>query len=596
MSYIAADALLTRIGEVLTDSAGSLRTIPLLRFQGNLPEGLDQSAEARRALLTPRADATLIGLKRSASSPPTMGNLLLDRVDVEVRVARLIGRNAQLDEDVQRAARAQAAVDASAIRQAFEYPGNLLTTAAAVATGLASGLLTHERSDFRLKGAIKDGAQILETTHRFFGIVRSTPGTAQAAPTISIALVNASPPIAAGMIVRSTVTGDPAPTLTLYRNGIASGTITALYVTTALDVGVDLFVRATNGAGSANSNTLPGTPVAPSNTVAPVISLNPDWSQLSCTTGTWTQSPTSYSYQWKRAGVAISGATSSTYDTTGNAGASVGATDYGPAITCEVTADNGLASSPTASNALSYLPTAEGAVVRVYLDPSLLSNGLVSSYPDQAGSIALAQATVGARPTKSATSLNGTPGVTFGNGDFMASSAPLDLTSTYAVREVIALAGTYTSGAPFVFTSHGANVLDGANAGYTTCVAYPGLPASTPGIFGAYSPNSVGGFSESVDLATAKVLTLCGDLADDYLRGFMRVNGVAVDPTFGLNDNQVPPVTGYGSATQYLGGVDASSNAAGAIGVRVLMTGNGDDAVLHRVEQFVAWRSGLAPL
>ena len=33
---------------------------------------------------------------------------------------------------------------------------------------------------------------------------------------------------------------------------------------------------------------------------------------LSCTTGTWTESPTSYAYQWKKDGVNISGATSNT--------------------------------------------------------------------------------------------------------------------------------------------------------------------------------------------------------------------------------------------------------------------------------------------
>lgn len=52
----------------------------------------------------------------------------------------------------------------------------------------------------------------------------------------------------------------------------------------------------------------------PVNTVAPVASGTPDVGQtLSCTTGTWDNSPTSYSYQWRRDAVNIAGATSNTY-------------------------------------------------------------------------------------------------------------------------------------------------------------------------------------------------------------------------------------------------------------------------------------------
>jgi hypothetical protein len=86
----------------------------------------------------------------------------------------------------------------------------------------------------------------------------------------------------------------------------------------------------------------------PVNTVAPVISGNVQVGQeLSCTTGTWTNSPSSYAYQWKRQGVDISGATASTY-TLVEADAGIA----GP-ITCEVTATNGAGDSdPATSNTL----------------------------------------------------------------------------------------------------------------------------------------------------------------------------------------------------------------------------------------------------
>lgn len=66
---------------------------------------------------------------------------------------------------------------------------------------------------------------------------------------------------------------------------------------------------------------------------------------LSCTTGTWANTPSSYTYQWTRGGVDISGATSSTY--------TVVAADIPELIACEVTAINGAGSStPAPSNNL----------------------------------------------------------------------------------------------------------------------------------------------------------------------------------------------------------------------------------------------------
>lgn len=78
---------------------------------------------------------------------------------------------------------------------------------------------------------------------------------------------------------------------------------------------------------------------APVNTVAPVVSGTAAvGSTLSCTTGTWTNSPTSYTYQWQRDTQGsdpynnIGGATASTYLLV-NA-------DIGCHIRCQVTAHN----------------------------------------------------------------------------------------------------------------------------------------------------------------------------------------------------------------------------------------------------------------
>src|SRR3954467_10464992 len=94
---------------------------------------------------------------------------------------------------------------------------------------------------------------------------------------------------------------------------------------------------------------------APVNTVLPAISGTPTQGQtLSVSNGTWTNSPTSYAYQWKASGSNISGATSSTYLLT--------ASEVGATITCTVTATNagGSASATSAATgavASSGLPT-----------------------------------------------------------------------------------------------------------------------------------------------------------------------------------------------------------------------------------------------
>jgi hypothetical protein len=72
---------------------------------------------------------------------------------------------------------------------------------------------------------------------------------------------------------------------------------------------------------------------APVNSVLPAITGTPTEGQtLTASTGTWSNSPDSYTYQWKDDGVAISGATASTYVLT--------ASEVGATITVTVTAHN----------------------------------------------------------------------------------------------------------------------------------------------------------------------------------------------------------------------------------------------------------------
>lgn len=131
-----------------------------------------------------------------------------------------------------------------------------------------------------------------------------------------------------------------------------SGETASTYLLDVADEDADIVcvVTATNGDGndSADSNTVVPTagPQAPANSVAPAVTGNAFTGQtLSCSTGTWSQSPTSYAYQWKRAGANIAAATASTYV--------VVLADVGQSVKCTVTASNAVgAGTPTDSNAV----------------------------------------------------------------------------------------------------------------------------------------------------------------------------------------------------------------------------------------------------
>lgn len=100
----------------------------------------------------------------------------------------------------------------------------------------------------------------------------------------------------------------------------------------------------------ANVNGTPRAPTPPVNLVAPVISGTARTSfTLSCTTGSWIGAD-SFTYQWRANGVDIGGATNSTYQLT--------TSEDADAITCYVTATNGLGSTGALSNSL----TSERAV------------------------------------------------------------------------------------------------------------------------------------------------------------------------------------------------------------------------------------------
>lgn len=93
------------------------------------------------------------------------------------------------------------------------------------------------------------------------------------------------------------------------------------------------------------------TPSAPVNTVLPAISgIQTQGQTLTTSNGSWAGSPIpTYTYQWKRAGSNIAGATSQTYV--------VQAADVGQAITCTVTATNASGSASATSGSVTPAAT-----------------------------------------------------------------------------------------------------------------------------------------------------------------------------------------------------------------------------------------------
>jgi len=141
-------------------------------------------------------------------------------------------------------------------------------------------------------------------------------------------------------------TGSPDTYAYQWKRGSTNvGTNSSTYVVQAGDAGASItcVVTATNEAGAAaappsNAIAIPAAiTAAPTNTVPPAITGTPAVGQLlSCSTGTWTQSPTSFAYEWQSEAVPI-GVTTPTWTVT------VG--ESGSMIRCMVTATNAIGSS-----------------------------------------------------------------------------------------------------------------------------------------------------------------------------------------------------------------------------------------------------------
>ncbi len=145
-----------------------------------------------------------------------------------------------------------------------------------------------------------------------------------------------------------------------------SGATSSSYIPATSDIGnaLAVYVMAANTGGSsppvASAPTGAVINIIPANSTVPTISGTAQVGQtLTATTGTWTNNPTSFTYQWNRTGAAISGATASSYVPV--------AADVGNTLTVSVVAANTGGSSPPATSAPTTVVTAAGPTLIINL-------------------------------------------------------------------------------------------------------------------------------------------------------------------------------------------------------------------------------------
>jgi hypothetical protein len=176
--------------------------------------------------------------------------------------------------------------------------------------------------------------------------VTSTTGT----DAVNGPFATSIPVIAGDRIALEPVNGSSIPieTGTLGQDGIryfaapfADGSSSALAPGATADSGQVVPIQATETFTTAVA--------PPANTAAPTISGQPTApSVLSCSTGTWTNAPVTFTYQWMRDGQNIDGATGQTFQIApGDSG--------GYQVTCAVTASNG-GGSATVTSAPQAIP------------------------------------------------------------------------------------------------------------------------------------------------------------------------------------------------------------------------------------------------
>lgn len=240
-------------------------------------------------------------------------------------------------------------------------------------------------------------------------------------------------------------------------NATGPGATSISYTAVVADIGnaLTVYVTATNSGGSsvaafslATANVIAAGAI-PSNTVLPAVSGTAQVGQtLSTTNGTWTNSPTGFSYQWKRGAVAV-GTNISTYV--------IAVADLGATITCSVTASNASGSSVAATS------SATATVVDII--PTITTAPSLSGTPQQGVSFTATAGVWTHNPTSIARQWQSN-GVNVGTNSLSYTPVAGDVGHTLTITETATNTGGTSSGS----TSLASATVVGTGANSTTAI------------------------------------------------------------------------------------------------------------------------------
>jgi hypothetical protein len=177
VANINAAAIITRVRELVDDASGTLRTISSSRFGESFYLEMKEEEQARKAVSGPKFDVRLTTIERHPSSPPISGSTALYNVTVEVTVIRHLNVNHAVIDANRDTILAASIEDGDHIMQALTYPGNMTQTSAAVATGLASGVLQYAGSENEVLLGAASEPSLVRGVHRFTGVAVVTLAT-----------------------------------------------------------------------------------------------------------------------------------------------------------------------------------------------------------------------------------------------------------------------------------------------------------------------------------------------------------------------------------------------------------------------------------
>ena len=178
MATVESRRILKAVRNVLDSAAGNVRTIASTAYDGSAYPGQSDEEKSKRGTVRPTFHVAIEEQRPSAKSPPRNGSVAIEDLTVVVIVSRHVGPLQKVSDAERDAVMGLASEDGGVIAQALEWPGNLTLDSDNNATGLIGGCLTWLGSRLDRVEMAEGRAGVVETSHRFRGIVQVTQAVA----------------------------------------------------------------------------------------------------------------------------------------------------------------------------------------------------------------------------------------------------------------------------------------------------------------------------------------------------------------------------------------------------------------------------------